>query len=427
MQPSYRTIQQPCAIIVGLDSLQGLQTARVLAERKVPVIAIAKDPNYHSCRTKVCKEIIFADTENRELIETLEKLGPKLSQKAVIFPCQDLNVLLVSRHRRRLQKWYHAVLPSPDVVEMMMDKASFYTHAEKEGLPIPRTFILRARSDAEKAAQELLYPGILKPSIRGSGWLQHTALKAFKVSNAEELLTIFDRYKMWADVLIAQEWIEGKDTNHYTCHCYFGANSEPVVTFTSTKLRQWPPKTGQRCLGKECRNDVVVAETVRLFRSVNFRGLGYLEMKRDDRSGKYFIVEPNIGRPTGSSTTAEAAGVEILYTMYCEAIGRPLPKNIEQKYGDVKWVHLLRDIQAALYYWRKGELTLKEWWQSWHGRKTYALFSWSDPAPFVDALLRSIKIMLSYRKREYESINPLPNINEARTVSKLQTEHIESQ
>ncbi len=83
MLSSYRAIERPYAIIIGLDSLQGLQAARILAERKVPVVAIAKDAKYHTCRTKVCEEIIFANTENQELIERLEKLGPKLSQKAV--------------------------------------------------------------------------------------------------------------------------------------------------------------------------------------------------------------------------------------------------------------------------------------------------------------------------------------------------------
>jgi len=381
-----------------------LQTARILAQRNVPVIAIAKNPKYHSCRTKVCKEIIFANTENEELIETLKDLGPKLSQKAVIFPCQDNNVLNVSRHRHKIEKWYHIALPPHDVVEMLMDKASFCAYAQKEGLPIPRTFILKTRVDAEIAAEEVDYPCILKPSIRNPDWLQYTSLKAFKVSNADELLDVYDRFQMLADVLIAQQWIEGADTTHYTCHCYFDTTSNLIATFTSGKLRQWPPKTGQRCLGQECRNNIVMEQTVRLYRSVNYRGLGYLEMKRDERSGEYFIIELNIGRPTGSSTTAEAGGVEILHTMYCDCVGLPLPENIKQKYTGVKWIHLLRDIQATLYYWRHGDLILKEWWRSWRGPKTYALFSWSDPLPFISALKQAISMMLSPQSREHESI-----------------------
>jgi predicted ATP-grasp superfamily ATP-dependent carboligase len=287
---------------------------------------------------------------------------------------------------------------------MLMDKARFCTYAQKQGFPIPRTFILKNRVDTEIAAEKFDYPCILKPSIRDPDWLQYTSLKAFKVFNANELLEVYDRFEMLADVLIAQQWIEGGDTNHYTCHCYFDSNSNPIVTFTSRKLRQWPPKTGQRVLGQECRNDIVMEQTLRLYRSVNYRGLGYLEMKRDERSGEYFMIEANVGRPTGTSTNAEAGGVEILYTMYCDCVGLPLPENIKQKYIGVKWIHLLRDIQAALYYWRHGDLTLREWWRSWRGPKTYALFSFSDPLPFLSAIKRSLRVMLSSHARRRESI-----------------------
>jgi D-aspartate ligase len=406
MSINYRNLEQPCAIIVGLDSLQGLQTARVLDQRNVPVIAIAKDHKYHSCRTKVCEEIIFANTENEELIEALMSLGPKLGRKAVIFPCQDNNVLNVSRHRHAIEEWYHIALPPHDIVEMLMDKAGFCSYAQMEGFPIPRTFILKTRTDAEIAAQKSDYPCILKPSIRNPNWLEYTSLKAFKVSNADELLEVYDRFEKLADVMIAQQWIEGGDTNHYTCHCYFDANSNPIVTFTSRKLRQWPPQTGQRCLGQECRDDSVMEQTLRLYRSVNHRGLGYIEMKRDERSGEYFMLEANVGRPTGTSTNAEAGGVEILYTMYCDCVGLPLPENIKQKYTGVKWIHLLRDIQASSYHWRHGDLSLSEWWRSWRGPKTYALLSWRDPLPFLSAVRRSLFMMLSPKDRQHESITP---------------------
>jgi D-aspartate ligase len=404
MQSSVWDGRQPYAIVIGLDSMQGIQAARILARRGVPVIAIAEDPRHHCCRTKICQQILFANTGNEELIRTLETLGPKLGQKAVLFPCEDANVLLVSRHRHRLEEWYHVVLPASDVVEMMMDKVRFYTYAQEEGFPIPRTFVLASRADAEQAARQLTFPCILKPPHRSQGWAQHTKLKAFKASGVEELLALYDRYKQWADALIAQEWIEGTDANLYSCNCYFDADSRPIVTFIARKLRQWPPETGQSCLGVECRDDAVLHESIRLFRSVRYRGLGYVEMKRDERSGKYFIMEPNIGRPTGRSAIAEAGGVELLYTMYCDAVGRPLPDSREQKYGEVKWIHLRRDFQSALHYWRQGKLTPMEWWQSIQGRKAYALFSWSDPVPFLYDLYSGIQVFLSpqdRRKRDH--------------------------
>jgi predicted ATP-grasp superfamily ATP-dependent carboligase len=378
-----------------------------LARREVPVIAIAKDPKHHISRTRVCQQILYANTESEEAVEALKILGPKLGQKAVLFPCGDMNVALVSQHRESLEEWYHISLPAPEVVEMMSNKASFYAYAQREGFPIPRTFFLPSRRDAEQAAKQLAFPCILKPPARSLEWEEHGAVKLYTAASAEELLALYDRHHGWAKVLIAQEWIDGPDANLYSCNCYFNAASEPVATFVARKLRQWPPQRGVSSLGEECRNDVVLDTTLRLFRSVNYRGLGYLEMKRDQRSGEYFIVEPNIGRPTGRSAIAEAGGVELLYAMYCDALGWPLSMNLEQKYTGVKWIHLRRDLQSALYYWRRGELGLTEWWRSVRGPKAYALFSWTDPGPFLGDFLRVVRLCLQpeeRRRRGYRNL-----------------------
>jgi predicted ATP-grasp superfamily ATP-dependent carboligase len=212
------------------------------------------------------------------------------------------------------------------------------------------------------------------------------------------LIAQYRHIREWADVLIAQKMIEGGDSNHFTCNCYFDRNGEPIVTFTSRKLRQWRPKTGQACLSEETRNEKVGRETLRLYQSLQYRGLGYLEMKRDEHSGEYFIIEPNIGRPTGRAAMAEAAGVALLYTVYCDAVGLPLPENRQQKYVGVKWIHLLRDLESSLYHWRRGELSLRAWWRSIRGVRVFAVFSLRDPLPFLTAIYQAIPVMLSPRE-----------------------------
>jgi D-aspartate ligase len=397
--------EKPRAVIIGLESIQALQAARVLASRGVPVIAVANDEEHFCCRTKCCERILFARTG---LMNTLESLGGQLKQKAVLFPCTDDSVLFVSRNRHILGKWYHIVLADPDVVETMMDKAKFYVFARNHGFSIPATFFLHDSDDLAEAAGKLRYPCVLKPHYRDSLWTSNTTFKAFKVGSSEELGGLFNHYKKWTDCFIAQDWIVGPDGNHFTCNCYFDANSEPIVTFVTRKLRQWPPEMGQGCSGEECRNETVLGETLRLFRHVGFRGLGYLEMKRDDRSGEYFMVEPNIGRPTGRSAIAETGGVELLYTMYCDALGLPLPSNREQKYEGVKWFDERRDFQSAIYYWRKGELTLRDWLKSWQGPKAFAIFSWNDQGPFWGDLQRAVRLFCSKKERKKRDFtNPL--------------------
>jgi predicted ATP-grasp superfamily ATP-dependent carboligase/thymidylate kinase len=396
--------RKPHAVVVGLDHMNGVQTARILARRGVPVIGVANDRDHYCCRTRVCQRILFVDA-GEAVVAALEELGPTLPDKAVLFPCTDMHVLLLSRYRDRLEQWFHLVLPAPETVEMLMDKVAFYRFAQQNELPIPNTALLYSREDAERAATELSFPCVLKPPLSADPmWEQTSKLKAYVVSTPAEFLATYDRHASLANVLIAQEWIEGPSSNLYSCNCYFGRDGRPVATFVARKLRQWPPETGESCLGEECRNDDVLEETIRLFKSVEFRGLAYLEMKRDSYTDRHFIVEPNVGRPTGRSAIAEAGGVELLYAMYCDALGWPSPSNVVQRYGNAKWMDIRRDLQSAVYEWRHGSLTLGQWWRSIHGPKTFALFSWTDPGPFLGDLQRAFRLFLSSeerRKRDY--------------------------
>ena len=272
-------------MVISLDTVNGLQTCRTLARRGVPVIGIATYPDEPGCRTNVCEDIVFGETRGEGVIETLEALGPRLGSKAVLFPCDDLNVLQVSRHRDRLQRWYHVVLPEPDVVEMLMHKASFYKYTEEHGLPIPRTFMLADRSDAERAARELTFPCIIKPSPRSREWEARSKFKVLRARTAAEFLALYDRCSPWTEKLSVQEWIEGPDSDLYTCYCYFDEDSEPRVTFVTRKLRQWPAEMGEGCLGEECRNDVVLQETVTVLqgRALSRVRLHGVEARRTDR------------------------------------------------------------------------------------------------------------------------------------------------
>ncbi len=383
-QDLFKPSNAPYAIIIGSDCVTGLQTARILHRRHVPVVGLAKNPRSPFCRTNVVKKILPADIAGPGFIQVLKQIGPFLKQKAVLYPCTDLSVLLLSRHRAEIAEWFHVALPDEAVVEMMIDKFKFYSFAMKEGFPIPQTFFLYNRADAEKAAQQLTYPAMLKPPLKTPEWDKNTGIKVCKIRDANDLLEVYDRTCRWAEVLMVQEWIEGGDTDLFTSNCYFSRDSRCQVIFISRKLRQWPHEIGIGCFSEEIRNDVVRDETIRLFEHVRYRGLGYLEMKYDPVRRKHYIIEPNIGRPTGRSANAEAGGVELIYTMYCDCVGWPLPENREQTYRGAKWIYLRRDLQSVFKHWRRGNLTPGQWLKSLRGVKYDAVFSWSDPLPFFE-------------------------------------------
>jgi len=391
--------QKAHAIVVGIDTMQGLQSARILARHDIPVIGIARNMRHHACRTRVCERILQADTNSESLIETLASLGRDLPGKAVLYPCHDECVWLISSNREKLQDWYHIMLADAQAVETLIDKDGFYELAKRLSVSVPQTFILRNGNDAHEAAAALKYPCVVKPLRRSPQWNARTMTKAFRADSEEEFLAIYDRVQTWAPELMVQQWIVGTDADLYSCNCYFDRNSNLVASFIARKLRQWPPGVGSSCLGEECRNDEVLEASIRIFSATNYVGLGYIEMKRDARSGEHYAIEANVGRPTGRSAIAEAGGVDMLYAMYCDAVGGEQPLNLRQQYRGVKWIDLRHDFQSALHYYRKGELTLRDWYRSLRGRKAYAVFSWSDPLPFWADIWRAITVAFSPEER----------------------------
>lgn len=385
----------PPVVVVGLDCITGLQTVRILTARGVPVIAIARDKGHFCCRTRLCERIIEAETGTEALIPVLKELASELGSRPVLYPCTDNAVLALSRRREEIQDDFHLALPDAEVVEMLVDKVSLIEFANKHDLPIPQTRLLYDREDAEQAAKTLAFPCIVKPPMKSLKWQQNTKAKAYKVDSAAEFLELYDRCHEWADLLMAQQWVAGDDGNLFSCNCYFTAESKPLASFIARKIRQWPPETGTSCLGEEVRNDEVLRESIALFERVGYHGLGYVEMKRDENTGQHYIIEPNIGRPTGRSAIAEAGGVEILYTMYCDLNGLPLPEGREQRYGGVKWVYWRNDLRSAWYYWRRGDISLAQVWQSWRGKKACAVFCWRDPVPFFADFWRSFRQAVS--------------------------------
>ena len=394
-----RSGQAP-AVIFPLDDLPGLQAARILARHHVPTIGMARDPDHPFCSTRSCDRVVFGDCDNIEGVDMLMELASNLSGKAVLIPCSDLTVLMVARHRERLRQHYYVPPAELKTLEMLMDKTEFAVFAVANGMLVPRTAIVQNKADADNASRDLNFPCIVKPNIKTPEWFAAIRSKVVIIRTVDEWTKFYERVPKSVDKLILQEWVAGPESNLYSCNCYFNLDGKPVTSFVARKIRQWPPEIGISSLGQEVQNDHVRDETLRLFSIAGLRGLGYLEMKQDERSKRYFVIEANVGRPTGRSAIAEAGGVNLLYAAYLNVQNLPLPDSLTQQYLGVKWIHILSDLRSAHHYWRKGELTFGDWLHSLRGRKCYAVWSWRDPKPFLCLLAKAFFSFLTRPRRK---------------------------
>ncbi len=392
-------LQTTPVVLIGLDTLQGLQAARTLAGRGIAVIALASDPRHPACRTRVCREIISADTKGTGLVPALLALRERLAGPALLLPCHDQAVRLLAAAREVLARAYRLNLPPAAALDLAMHKERLYAFASERGFSVPATRQLDSLAAARRAAAELRFPCILKPAGRAARWDRETTSKAFRVETPGELEKLFRHVADWAPTLLLQELVPGGDDALYSCNACFDRNAQPIAAFSSRKLRQWPPGLGSGCAAVAEPVPPVLELGLRLLQQMEFTGLGYVEFKRDPRSGEYLLIEVNAGRPTGRSAMAEACGVELLLAWYRESLGMPLPAALAQSAQVSTWVDLRHDLQAAYYYWRRGKLRLRDWLRSLAAPRTHALASWQDPLPFVFDLLRSARLALSPGER----------------------------
>ena len=115
----------------------------------------------------------------------------------------------------------------------------------------------------------------------------------------------------------------GKDL--YSVGAYFGRNGYVSPDFCWHKLRQYPPSFGVGSLVKSAHQPEVRELAIRFMKGMGYRGIGYVEFKRDQRDGAFKMVEMN-ARTGQTNALQAAAGIPLVLFQYCDLIGHPLPE-----------------------------------------------------------------------------------------------------
>ncbi len=374
----------PPAIVVGLG-LTGLGVVRSLRDgvipNSIPIIALDSDLSEPTARTRLCAKHYCADVDGNGLVDCLIELGRRYPERPVLLLSKDLAVLTVARHQELLAPLYRFLLPTPEVTDLLMDKTRFAAYAETHGFEVPRTFVLHSAGDLAAAiADNLPFPCVLKPCYRNATWNERGYPKGFLCDDAGQLHSAYDEVRNAQESFVLQEWIPGNDSDIYFCLVYFDERSRPVATFSGRKLRQWPIGAGSTSLAEAADCPAIERETVRLFTSLEFRGLGSVEFKRDPRTGRFKILEPTVGRVNLQSETATANGVNLAGIAYAHLAGLEVERH-RQPAQCARWVNEYADLKSGLLRVRQGQLSVRDWVRSYRGSRRYAWFCWKDPLP----------------------------------------------
>jgi len=378
-------------IILG-GFVNGLGLIRSFGYKKIPTILLDKKKTF-SFYSRYTTGYLCPDPEKdeQEFINYLINLGKTLPNKGVLFATNDIWLIPISKNRKELSQYYHFPMAEWDVIEKCWNKKYLYPIAESNGIPIPKTFFLDTAHELDSVADQIRYPCVLKPSIT-IGFLEKLKSngRAIVIEDKKEL-AIWKERIIQADLgdvpLILQEQVEGPPTGLYTITSYANRNSDIIAYSTGHKIRQYPPDAGTITSGRLHDDPQVYELGKKLIKSLNFHGISNIEFKKDERDNTFNLIEIN-PRPGMWNYSALMSGINLPYLAYCDILQKEVCQPESELSKNGVWVFLPGDLVNSLYTNRKKGyhahvLTFRQWLNSLHGRKIFAIESLDDPLPGV--------------------------------------------
>jgi D-aspartate ligase len=234
----------------------------------------------------------------------------------------------------------------------------------------------------------LVYPLIVKPRLSHE-FENRFGRKHVVAARFEDALSAYDAAaEALMDVLLV-EHIPGGDDQLASYFTYVDESGEALLDFTKRVIRRYPAGIGAACYHVTDWVPQIVQPSRALLRQSGLRGLANIEFKRDERDGRYKLIECN-GRFAGSNGLVSAAGCNLAALAYNRIVGRPHAVPSQFKMGMRLW-DPLRDFFAFRERAQLGELTAGQWLQSVCRRQTFPVFRWTDAKPSWARAMRMLR------------------------------------
>jgi D-aspartate ligase len=243
--------------------------------------------------------------------------GKELSasyDKLVLVPCGDSYAELVSRFQKELSDYFIVATPAHDLLQKLVNKASFYELCATHGIAHPATRIITA-ADAHKIEEleiPFSFPIALKPSDSVS-YLNVSfegRKKAYILDSAEEVRHIVREIYAhgYTDTLVLQEYIPGDDSHMRVLNAYVDASSTVRMMCLGNPLLEdhAPDMVGNYTVIRSSSNQDVYHQIQKFLHSIGYVGFANFDMKFDARDGSYklFELNPRQGRSSFFVTLA---------------------------------------------------------------------------------------------------------------------------
>jgi predicted ATP-grasp superfamily ATP-dependent carboligase len=366
-----------------------LPILRSLGKRNIKTAVLTSFPVYTSRFSKFCqKQFLVPSTSlEKEYAKSVEKIV-KNEKFDMYFPLSEWSLLPISENRERLTPYIKLPFASHESILKCFDKRLTLELALENGVPIPKTRLVKNSAELELAAQEMSYPCVVKPRW-SVVWRKDCAFdrRGGFVNSASELIATYNSIHHYFPYPLIQEYVPG--LNYSVAAVY---NNGKPRAFCGIKVnRAWPPSGGNSCYRESVRIDPrMKMYTEKLLEALSWHGIAEVEFRLDPRDNIPKLMEIN-PRFWGSLCVAVKAGIDFPYLLYKIAMDGDARETFNYKAG-VKGRYMEQDLLYIISIIKNSSAnntlrsdTLKQlssWLKFYEPGLFYDLFEVNDPVPF---------------------------------------------
>jgi predicted ATP-grasp superfamily ATP-dependent carboligase len=255
-----RITQPPSVFILNL-SYTGLGIARLLAGVGMRIYGIGSRKVFGNF-SRYVQFHRSPDSQDHPvaLCAFLKELTWRETQRPVIFPTRDHDVIFLDRYRAELEPHFRIPQPEREVLDNVLNKWKLFQIATTCNIPTPKTYMIHNEDELESMASSFDYPALLKPVLAAHWRTEKTwdavgREKVILAHSKAHLLASYRRFKHLQPTVLLQEYIPGDDDDIYTFCSYRNADSGVVCHFNTRKVVQVPRGYGTGILVESTIND----------------------------------------------------------------------------------------------------------------------------------------------------------------------------
>ena len=369
------TTDEVARVVILGGSITALAVAREAHALGLAPVVVDPAPGI-AHRSSLVEVARFADGSDDDVLDRLRDLaGPG----ACLIATADRWVRFIRRNREQLEALFHPVLhPGNDVLDVCLSKPAFADWCVANRLDTPR----HCRGDDPRCLEGIRYPVLVRPAetVHGQNRSPLRLPKAAEAASPQELESLMQRYREAGAATFVAESLLGQRLIQYSVP--FARRDRQIISYVARKVRPPADWCSTGTLVELSPDAEIEALALRAIEALDYFGIGEVEVLHSLDSRRSYLIEIN-ARPWVQYSLATESGHGFLGFM----LGAPRPAGFPPVKQGLAWINFGDDSYVCFSRSEgivtKGRLSPLEYLKSVARPKTYALFSWRDPGPWL--------------------------------------------